>query len=180
MTTSLSALLTTWAPGSVLRGTFLHLPSQVPCKSTADLQNMSQGPADFHQEVHWRRWWRGSRTLVMLIFPFICLFFSLNIWHFYPTMVYLFIFLILAVPGLCCSARAFSSCSKWGYSLGVARGLNCSSACGILVPQPGTKPASPALEGRFLTTGPPREDSLHMLLNQVSFANFHSWCIFKY
>ena len=28
-------------------------------------------------------------------------------------------------------------------------------ACGILVPQPGIKPASPALEGRFLTTGPP-------------------------
>ena len=28
-------------------------------------------------------------------------------------------------------------------------------ACGILVPQPGTKPVSPALEGGFLTTGPP-------------------------
>ena len=27
-------------------------------------------------------------------------------------------------------------------------------ACGILVPQPGTKPVSPALEGEFLTTGP--------------------------
>ena len=30
-------------------------------------------------------------------------------------------------------------------------------ACGILVPEPGIKPASPALEGRVLTTGPPRE-----------------------
>ena len=30
-------------------------------------------------------------------------------------------------------------------------------ACGILVPQPGIKPASPALEGRFLTTGPPEK-----------------------
>ena len=28
-------------------------------------------------------------------------------------------------------------------------------ACGILVPQPGIKPMSPALQGRFLTTGPP-------------------------
>ena len=37
----------------------------------------------------------------------------------------------------------------------VARGLNCPIACGILVPQPGIKPVSPALEGRFLTTGPP-------------------------
>ena len=27
--------------------------------------------------------------------------------------------------------------------------------CGILVPRPGMKPTSPALEGRFLTTGPP-------------------------
>ena len=28
-------------------------------------------------------------------------------------------------------------------------------ACGILVPQPGIKPATPALEGKVLTTGPP-------------------------
>ena len=36
-----------------------------------------------------------------------------------------------------------------------ARGFSCSAACGILVPPPGIEPASPALEGRFLTTGPP-------------------------
>ena len=28
-------------------------------------------------------------------------------------------------------------------------------ACGILVPQPGIKPSSPALEDELLTTGPP-------------------------
>ena len=28
-------------------------------------------------------------------------------------------------------------------------------ACGILVPQPEMEPKSPALKGRFLTTGPP-------------------------
>ena len=28
-------------------------------------------------------------------------------------------------------------------------------ACGILAPRPGIEPASPALEGRLLTTGPP-------------------------
>ena len=33
--------------------------------------------------------------------------------------------------------------------------LSCPTACGILVPQPGIKPEIPALEGRFLTTGPP-------------------------
>ena len=36
-----------------------------------------------------------------------------------------------------------------------ARGLSCSVAGGILVPQPGTEPVSPALHGGFLTTGPP-------------------------
>ena len=32
-----------------------------------------------------------------------------------------------------------------------AQGL---SACGILVPHPGTEPTSPAMQGRFLTPGP--------------------------
>ena len=40
-------------------------------------------------------------------------------------------------------------------SVAVARGLSCPVACGILVPQPGIKPASPALQDRFLTPGPP-------------------------
>ena len=40
--------------------------------------------------------------------------------------------------------RLSQHCYAWPY-LPVARG--------ILVPQPGNKPASPALEGRFLTTG---------------------------
>ena len=30
-------------------------------------------------------------------------------------------------------------------------------ACGILAPQPGIEPAPPALEGKVLTTGPPRK-----------------------
>ena len=34
-------------------------------------------------------------------------------------------------------------------------------ACGILVPQPGIKPMSPALGGGFLTTGPPGKPSDH-------------------
>ena len=33
--------------------------------------------------------------------------------------------------------------------------LNFSAACGILVPRPGMESAFPALEGRFLTSGPP-------------------------
>ena len=39
-------------------------------------------------------------------------------------------------------------------SLVMARVLSCSVACGILVPQPGIEPMSPALQGGFLTTGP--------------------------
>ena len=35
-----------------------------------------------------------------------------------------------------------------GFSLVVAHGLSCPVACGILVPQPGIEPASPALEVR--------------------------------
>ena len=33
----------------------------------------------------------------------------------------------------------------------------CFKACGILAPQPGIKPASPALEDEVLTNGPPRK-----------------------
>ena len=40
-------------------------------------------------------------------------------------------------------------------SVVAANGLSCPAACGILVPQPGIEPASPALEGRLFTTGPP-------------------------
>ena len=39
--------------------------------------------------------------------------------------------------------------------------LGCSAARGILVPHPGIKLVSPALQGKFLTTGPPRK-SFHM------------------
>ena len=39
-------------------------------------------------------------------------------------------------------------------SVGAACELSCPVAYGISVPQPGIKPASPALEGGFLTTGP--------------------------
>ena len=43
-----------------------------------------------------------------------------------------------------------------GISLAVVHRLSCPVACRILVPQPGIELASPALEDRFLTTGPPR------------------------
>ena len=57
-------------------------------------------------------------------------------------------------------------CGRWVLSLRrvssvvVARGLSCPVACGILVPQPGIKPTSPALEGGFFTTGSPGKSLL--------------------
>ena len=40
-------------------------------------------------------------------------------------------------------------------SVVTAHGLSCSLACGILVPEPGFELMSFALQGGFLTTGPP-------------------------
>ena len=55
--------------------------------------------------------------------------------------------LLLHVHGL-------SSCGMWAV---VASGVGYSEACGVLVPQQEIKSTSPALQGRFLTTGPPRK-----------------------
>ena len=40
-------------------------------------------------------------------------------------------------------------------SVVMARGLSYPAACGIPVPRPEIEPVSPALEGGFITTGPP-------------------------
>ena len=71
----------------------------------------------------------------------------------------IFSFTYLAVLGLSCGTRHLSV--KFTHSLLVAWGLSCSAACGILVPWPGIKPTSLALQGGVLTTGPPGKSS-HM------------------
>ena len=55
------------------------------------------------------------------------------------------------------ACRLFSSSTRALECVGSvkARGLSCPVACEILVPRPGIKPRSPALEGEFVTTGPP-------------------------
>ena len=59
------------------------------------------------------------------------------------------------------AAHKRSHCGTWAPERAgsevVARRPSCSVACGILVPQPGIEPAFPAHQGKFLTTGPPRE-----------------------
>ena len=38
----------------------------------------------------------------------------------------------------------------------------CSGACGISAPPPGMEPAPPALQGRFLTNGPPGNSQVEL------------------
>ena len=77
-------------------------------------------------------------------------------WLFY---LYLFVYKYLFWGVLCLSPH----CSAQ-VSLVVVCGLTCPTACGILVPQPGIEPMSPALEGGFLTTGPPGKSQNNVLL----------------
>ena len=86
-----------------------------------------------------------------------------NVWRHYlrPSLIY------AAVSGVRCSGTrdpflagtdslAVARGLQSTRALVVARGgLSCSEACGILVPLPGIKPMSPALEGGCLTIGPP-------------------------
>ena len=68
-------------------------------------------------------------------------------------LVYLFLYkveLYLTALGLSCGMRDLRS-----FSLVAVRGLSGPSACGILVFQLGIQPMYLALEGGFLTTGPP-------------------------
>ena len=52
------------------------------------------------------------------------------------------------------SVTVIHSLSICGFSSLVVHWLSCSATYGFLVPWPGIKPVSPALEGKFLTTGP--------------------------
>ena len=56
---------------------------------------------------------------------------------------------------LCFISDCTGSLLQLKGSLIMALRLRSSEACGILVPHPGIQPTSPALAGRFLTTGPP-------------------------
>ena len=71
---------------------------------------------------------------------------------FFPPLIFIY----LAPPGLSCVLRDLW---LWRVGFRVTSGvtvlwLSCSTACGILVPQPGIEPESPPWQGRFLTSGP--------------------------
>ena len=69
------------------------------------------------------------------------------------------------VGSVVCGTQALSL--RHTSSVVVARGLSCPAACGILVPWPGIKPTSPALEGRFFTTGPPGKSLCSLLYRSI-------------
>ena len=97
----------------------------------------------------------------------------------YFFIIYLFIYLFLAVLGLRFCARAFSSCGEWRplfiavhrsptaaasplveHRLQTLRLSSCGSRDQLLhvmwdPPRPGLEPVSPALAGRFSTSVPP-------------------------
>ena len=93
------------------------------------------------------------------------------------------LFISLGASGLNCNmpnlslwCAGFSRCGAWapegrgawapeGHgSIVVARGLSCPVTCGVVVPRPGMKPMSPALEGGFLITGLPGKSPLLLLI----------------
>ena len=110
----------------------------------------------------------------------------------------------MAVLGLRFCARAFSSCGNRGplfiavrgpltiaasllaeHKLQTRRLSNCGSRAQLLrgmwdLPRPGLEPVSPALAGRFSTTGPPGKpwltfDSCLNLTLKVCFESFRPW-----
>ena len=98
--------------------------------------------------------------------------------------IYLFIWLhrfFSATRGIFIAAReifCYPACASLVVLCGLhARRLSSPTACGVLVLPPGMEPASPALEGRFLTTGPPRKSqrTLKEESEMVSFAISWPW-----
>ena len=100
-------------------------------------------------------------------------------------ILFIYLFLFLAVLGLRFCARAFSSCGKWGplfiavhWPLTIAASfvaehrlqMHRLSSCGPRAqllhgmwdpPRPGLEPVSPALAGRFSMTAPPGKPEDH-------------------
>ena len=74
-----------------------------------------------------------------------------------------FIYLFIAVLGLCCYAGFSLGVESWSYSLGcagsvaVVHGLSCSMACGVFMDLPGSgiEPVPPARAGGFFTPESP-------------------------
>ena len=80
-------------------------------------------------------------------------------------LIICYMFVYLAALGL--------SCVVWGILLWLTDCLwccvqgSCPLACGVFVPGSGIEPMSSALQGRFLTTGPPGKSLGNVFLNKI-------------
>ena len=88
-------------------------------------------------------WWLHEATFLLGFIICNYLVLSIILLSFFKKVYWL----ILAASDLSCNT----------CSLVVTNGPSCPNACEILVPWPGIEPTSPAMKGRFSTTGPPRK-----------------------
>ena len=81
------------------------------------------------------------------------------------------------------AVQGLSSCGAWAleHTVSVVEmlGLSCPEACRILVLWPGIKPASPTLQGRFLTTRPWRKSPLVSSLQNGPFGYTQVFCVYQ-
>ena len=90
---------------------------------------------------------------------------SRTVWHTFYFDFLKFVFLYLAASGLNGCMRDLSL--QGVGSQAVVRGFSCSVVCGILVLRPGIKAACHALQGGFLTMGPPERSVLWFFDNKL-------------
>ena len=70
-------------------------------------------------------------------------------------------------------SRGGARMPSWLMNLWAAvRGLSCFESCGILVPWPGIKPVSHALQGRFLTAEPTGKSPSVIVISHVFISLF--------
>ena len=119
---------------------------------------------------------------LFLIFIIIIIFYFTILYWLYHTSTYIHHGCSCSIWDLCCVlwglllwcmdslvvSHGLSSCCTWALELEgsvvVICGLSCSAVCGTLFPYPGIKPVSPALQGRFLTTGPAEKSLIHIVV----------------
>ena len=108
----------------------------------------------------------GSQTEGLFIFKFLFVYFLVALGLRCSTWI-----LIVSFGILNCTTQSLDVAVG---SKVVVCGLSCSAACGILVPQSGIEPVFPALQGGFLTTGPPGKPQTGVLYwMRLCFANNH-------
>ena len=79
------------------------------------------------------------------------------------------------LPGVSCGWRSPAGYCFWGHKSN-GHDWATKQQCAILVPQPEIKPMSPALDGRFLTTGPQGKSQPNSYFERKVFGWY---CIYK-